>query len=108
MSKNVTQHMYGGDRTRKMKLWKKQKEGKARMKERGRVNIPEEVFLKMVKSESHSSLSVSKMNIGKKIYLHQLFKCQKYLQKLYLAVFRKIKFSSLVCSVRRFLPLEYF
>lgn len=51
MSKNVTQHMYGGDRTRKMKLWEKQKEGKARMKERGRVNIPEEVFLKMVKSE---------------------------------------------------------
>ncbi|TSC69660.1 MAG: GTP-binding protein LepA [Parcubacteria group bacterium Gr01-1014_56] len=51
MSKNVTQHMYGGDRTRKMKLWKKQKEGKAKMKERGRVNIPEDVFLKMVKSE---------------------------------------------------------
>jgi len=51
MSKNVTQHMYGGDRTRKMKLWKKQKEGKARMKAAGRVNIPEEVFLKMVKSE---------------------------------------------------------
>jgi len=51
MSKNVTQHMYGGDRTRKMKLWKKQKEGKARMKERGRVNIPEEVFLKMIKSD---------------------------------------------------------
>jgi GTP-binding protein LepA len=51
MSKNVTQHMYGGDRTRKMKLWKKQKEGKARMKERGKVNIPEEVFLKMVKSD---------------------------------------------------------
>ncbi len=51
MSKNVTQHMYGGDRTRKMKLWKKQKEGKARMKREGKVNIPEEVFLKMVKSE---------------------------------------------------------
>ncbi len=51
MSKNVTQHMYGGDRTRKMKLWKKQKEGKARMKERGRVNIPEEVFLKMIKGD---------------------------------------------------------
>ena len=53
MSKNVTQHMYGGDRTRKMKLWKKQKEGKAKMKElgRGNVNIPEEVFLKMVKSD---------------------------------------------------------
>jgi GTP-binding protein LepA len=51
MSKNVTQHMYGGDRTRKMKLWKKQKEGKARMKREGKVNIPEDVFLKMVKSE---------------------------------------------------------
>ena len=51
MSKNVTQHMYGGDRTRKMKLWQKQKRGKEKMKERGRVNIPGEVFLKMVKSE---------------------------------------------------------
>jgi len=51
MSKNVTQHMYGGDRTRKMKLWAKQKRGKEKLKERGRVNIPGEVFLKMVKSE---------------------------------------------------------
>ncbi len=51
MQKNVTQHMYGGDRTRKMKLWKKQKEGKARMKERGSVNIPHEVFIKMMKGE---------------------------------------------------------
>lgn len=51
MKKDVTQHMYGGDITRKMKLREKQKKGKARMKERGRVNIPEEVFLKMVKSE---------------------------------------------------------
>jgi GTP-binding protein LepA len=51
MSKNVTQHMYGGDRTRKMKLWEKQKKGKARMKERGKVNIPEDVFLKMVRSD---------------------------------------------------------
>lgn len=51
MSKNVTQHMYGGDRTRKMKLWEKQKKGKARMKAAGRVNIPDDVFLKMVKSD---------------------------------------------------------
>jgi len=47
--KDVTQHMYGGDITRRQKLWKKQKEGKARMKETGRVNLPQEVFLKMLK-----------------------------------------------------------
>jgi GTP-binding protein LepA len=51
LKKNVTQHMYGGDRTRKMKLWEKQKEGKKRMKERGTVDIPHDVFLKMVQSE---------------------------------------------------------
>ncbi len=47
--KDVTQHMYGGDITRRQKLWKKQKEGKAHMKETGRVNLPQEVFLKMLK-----------------------------------------------------------
>ena len=51
MSKDVTQHMYGGDITRKMKLREKQKKGKAKMKDRGRVNIPGDVFLKMVKSD---------------------------------------------------------
>ncbi len=51
MQKNVTQHMYGGDRTRKMKLWKKQKEGKKRMKAEGTVNIPHDVFIKMMKGE---------------------------------------------------------
>jgi GTP-binding protein LepA len=53
MQKNDTQHMYGGDRTRKMKLWEKQKEGKKKMKElgRGNVNIPQDVFVKMMRSE---------------------------------------------------------
>ncbi len=51
LAKDVTQHMYGGDITRKMKLREKQKKGKKKMLNRGRVNIPEDVFLKMVKSE---------------------------------------------------------
>jgi GTP-binding protein LepA len=51
LKKDVTGYLYGGDRTRKMKLWEKQKRGKARMKAEGRVNIPEDVFLKMVKSD---------------------------------------------------------
>lgn len=47
--KDVTQHMYGGDITRKMKLREKQKEGKKKMADRGKVNIPHDVFLKMMK-----------------------------------------------------------
>jgi GTP-binding protein LepA len=51
MKKDVTDYLYGGDITRKMKLREKQKKGKKRMKERGRVNITQDVFLKMMKSE---------------------------------------------------------
>jgi GTP-binding protein LepA len=47
--KDVTQHMYGGDITRKMKLREKQKEGKKKMQSRGKVNIPHDVFLKMMR-----------------------------------------------------------
>ena len=53
LKKDVTGHLYGGDITRKMKLRDNQKRGKKKMLERGKgkVHIPQEVFMKMVKSE---------------------------------------------------------
>ena len=50
LKKDVTAHLYGGDISRKKKLWEKQKKGKKKMLARGKVNIPHEVFLKMMKN----------------------------------------------------------
>ncbi|MDP3726645.1 MAG: translation elongation factor 4 [bacterium] len=51
LKKDVTGYLYGGDITRKRKLWEKQKKGKKKLKARGRVEIPHDVFLKMVKKD---------------------------------------------------------
>lgn len=49
LKKDVTGHLYGGDITRKRKLWEKQKKGKKKRQVHSKVNIPHDVFLKMIK-----------------------------------------------------------
>lgn len=51
MKKDVTAHLYGGDVSRKKKLWAKQKAGKARMKKFGRVEIPPQAFTVLLKRD---------------------------------------------------------
>ena len=51
LKKDVTGYLYGGDRSRKMKLWKKQKKGKKKLLEQANLEVPSEVFLKLFAKE---------------------------------------------------------
>ena len=51
LKKDVTGYLYGGDRTRKMKLWQKQKRGKKRLSAQSNLDLPPEIFHKLYTQE---------------------------------------------------------
>ncbi len=51
LKKDVTGYLYGGDITRKRKLWEKQKRGKKKLEKLGRVRIPEKVFIELLRRQ---------------------------------------------------------
>jgi GTP-binding protein LepA len=49
LKKDVTAHLYGGDRTRKVKLWQKQKKGKRRLAQYAKLSLGSDIYLKLIK-----------------------------------------------------------
>lgn len=59
LKKNVTYHLYGGDRSRKVKLWEKQKKGKRRLSQYAKLNLSSDVYLKLIKTKQSSHYETS-------------------------------------------------